>query len=111
MTSKELEAYYHKWDYKYKPSIQKFFNYIPVFNDRDSFIQKLENARCKAYYSQSQTIASHGFNELACLIYFAIINNMETPYDHIIKGKYDFEYKLNHLHEQDNEQRQADSRI
>lgn len=62
----------------------------------DSFIEQLEKVRGQAYYSRIQSIADAGFNKLACLIYYAMVTGIETPFDSLKSDK-DFEWILNNL--------------
>lgn len=101
MTQEELEQAYKKWNYTYKPSLGFFMDMIhPAYRflDHDYFIEKLTETIAKAYFCPVHAIAHHGFNELACLIYFAMVTGIKTPYDHILKSDKDFEWKLNNLH-------------
>jgi len=99
-TSEELEKIYKEWDYQYKPERSSF---ISVVNNVGwhikDFVEYLLEIRAQAYYAQSHQTCDIGFNILACLIYIAIIEKIETPFDHVINSDKDFEWKLNNLFE------------
>lgn len=99
-TSEELEKIYQEWDYQYKPERSSF---ISVVNNVgwhiENFVEYLLEIRAQAYYAQSHPTCDIGFNILACLIYIAIIEKIETPFDHVINSDKDFEWKLNNLFE------------
>lgn len=99
-TPDELEEIYKEWDYKYKPECSSFLSVVNnvVWHIND-FVKYLLEIRAKAYYSQSHTECDYGFNVLACLIYIAILEKIETPFDHVINSDKDFEWKLNNLFE------------
>lgn len=109
-TSEELEKIYKEWDYQYKPERSSF---ISVVNNVGwhikDFVEYLLEIRAQAYYAQSHPACDIGFNILACLIYIAIHEKIETPFDHVINSDKDFEWKLNNLFEkkQQNEETKA----
>lgn len=98
-TSEELEKIYKEWDYQYKPERSSF---ISVVNNVgwhiENFVEYLLEIRAQAYYAQSHPACDIGFNILACLIYIAIHEKIETPFDHILNSDKGFEWKLNNLH-------------
>ena len=69
-----------------------------VSSTKPNFVEYLLEVRAKAYYTQSQTTCDYAFNVLACLIHIAAIEQIETPFDHVIRSDKDFEWKLNNLH-------------
>lgn len=99
-TYEELEEIYKEWDYQYKPKCSSFLSVVNnvVWHIND-FVKYLLEIRAQAYYSQSHTECDYGFNVLACLIYIAILEKIETPFDHVINSDKDFEWKLNNLFE------------
>ena len=99
-TPDELEEIYKEWDYKYKPKYSSFQSVVNnvVWHIND-FVKYLLEIRAQAYYSQSHTECDYGFNVLACLIYIAFLEKIETPFDHVINSDKDFEWKLNNLFE------------
>ncbi len=97
-TPDELMNIYKSWDYKYKPQYSRFIDEVTTILNQQSFVEYLLQVRGQAYYAQSHWECDHGFNGLACLIYIAIIQKIDTPFDHVIKSDKDFEWKLNNLH-------------
>lgn len=99
-TPDELEKIYKEWDYQYKPKFYCFFQTcMEVSLLKSDFVDYMLQIRAKAYYSGNHTTADYGFNVLACLIYIAILEKIETPFDHVINSDKDFEWKLNNLFE------------
>lgn len=99
-TADELIAIYKAWDYKFKPKYSIFLHEVEVSSTKPSFVEYLREVRAKAYYSQDHTTCDYAFDVLACLIQIAIVEQIETPFDHVIKSDKDFEYKLNNLFEE-----------
>lgn len=98
-TADELIAIYKAWDYKFKPKYSIFLHEVIVSSTKPSFVEYLREVRAQAYYTQSQTTCDYAFNVLACLIHIAVIEQIETPFDHVIRSDKDFEWKLNNLFE------------
>lgn len=96
-TADELIAIYKAWDYKFKPKYSIFLHEVTVSSTKPNFVEYLLEIHAKAYYKQSHTICNYAFDVLACLIQIAIVAQIETPFDYVIKSDRDFEYKLNHL--------------
>ncbi len=96
-TADELMAIYKAWDYKFKPKYSIFLHEVFVSSTKPSFVEYLKEVRAQAYYTQSQTTSFYAFDVLACLIQIAIVEQIETPFDSVIKSDKDFEYKLNNL--------------
>ncbi len=97
MTQKELEQYYDQWDYPYKPKKEKFLSIAEMLdNPNIDILKEIDKVRAHAYYC-------HGgdgcFQSLACLLYYAMIHHISTPYDHVLLSNRDFEHKLNCLHD------------
>lgn len=100
-TPDELMTIYKAWDYHYKPKYSCFLHTaITLVTEQSDFVRYMLRIRAQAYYSGNHTDADYGFNVLACLIYIAIIEKIETPFDHVIKSDKDFEWKLNNLFEE-----------
>lgn len=100
-TPDELMTIYKAWDYQYKPKYSCFLHTtITLVTEQSDFVRYMLRIRAQAYYSGNHTDADYGFNVLACLIYIAIIEKIETPFDHVIKSDKDFEWKLNNLFEE-----------
>lgn len=98
-TPDELASIYKAWGYKYKPEYSLFLHEVVVSSTKPSFVEYLREVRAQAYYTQSQTTCNYAFKVLACLIHIAVIEQIETPFDHVINSDKDFEWKLNNLFE------------
>ncbi len=98
MTDGELIAIYKAWDYKFKPKYPVFLHAAIESSTKPSFVRYLREIRAQAYYTQSHTTGDYAFSVLACLIQIAIVKQIETPFDCVIKSDKDFEFKLNNLH-------------
>ncbi len=99
---KKISQWYRKWNYLYKPKEDFFFYIIENIEETTKeFNDLLEEARAMAYYSTSSNSSSRSFDRLACIIYYAKVNHIATPYDHVLNSRKDFEYKLNHLHKKE----------
>ena len=97
-TPDELASIYKAWGYKYKPEYSLFLHEVVVSSTKPNFVEYLLEVRAQAYYTQSKTTCDYAFKVLACLIHIAAIEQIETPFDHVIKSDKDFEWKLNNLH-------------
>lgn len=96
-TDDELIAIYKAWDYKFKPKYSIFTHEVFVSSTKPNFVEYLKEVRAQAYYTQNKTTCDYAFSMLACLIQIAIVEQIETPFDSVIKSDKDFEYKLNNL--------------
>ena len=97
IAKEELERHYDNWDYPYKPSREMFLRIAMSANAIDyDVVENIERVRIDAYYSHGGDTA---FQILSCLLYYAVIDHIKTPYDHVLLSDKDFEYKLNHLDE------------
>lgn len=99
-TPDELASIYKAWGYKYKPEYSFFLHAVMESSTKPSFVKYLLEVRAIAYYTQSQTECDYAFKVLACLIHIAAIEQIETPFDHVIRSDKDFEWKLNNLFEE-----------
>ena len=90
-------SFYHVWDYRYKPEESLFREICQECISNGYAVQWLERERVRAYYSRNESSASFHFKRLACLIYYVIINDIKTRYDHVLHSNANFEYILNHL--------------
>jgi uncharacterized protein YueI len=108
-TADELIAIYKAWDYKFKPEYSIFLHAVMESSTKPSFVKYLLEVRAIAYYTQSHSECDYAFKVLACLIHIAVIEQIETPFDHVINSDKDFEWKLNNLFEkkQQNEETKA----
>lgn len=97
-TEDELIAIYKAWDYKFKPKYSIFLHEVEVSSTKPSFVEYLQEVRAQAYYTQSKSTCDYAFDVLACLIQIAIVEQIETPFDSVIKSDKDFEFKLNNLY-------------
>ena len=98
-----IERYYRQWDYPYKPSLESFGRVVRDC-ERDGMVledyvrSEIEHYRTEAYYSRCQSTAHSAFQRLMSLLYIAMVNDVRTPYNHVLKSDKNFEYKLNNLH-------------
>ena len=90
-------SFYRLWDYRYKPDESLFRQICQECISNGYAAQWLEKERARAYYTRSQSAADYHFQRLECLIYYVIINDIKTPYDHVIHSNASFEYILNNL--------------
>lgn len=97
-TADELIAIYKAWDNRFKPECSFFLREVMEASTKPSFVEYLREVRAKAYYTQSHTTCDYAFSVLACLIQIAIVEQIETPFDSVIKSDKDFEFKLNNLY-------------
>lgn len=97
MSQEELEKLYEKWDYPYKPKKETFlYTAKQLENPNTDILEEIEDARADAYYRHG---GNGAFHRLACLLYYAMIHHISTPYDHVLLSNHDFEHKLNTLHD------------
>lgn len=91
---------YEDWDYPYKPKFDFFIDVIKTAErEGHDLLKDIEDSRGYAYFSGSQSTANYSFNRLSCLLYYALVNNIEHPYTHVMKTDHDWEWKINNLHE------------
>ena len=96
MSQEELGKLYEKWDYPYKPKKETFlYTAKQLENPNTDILEEIEDARADAYYRHG---GNGAFHRLACLLYYAMIHHISTPYDHVLLSNRDFEHKLNSLH-------------